>query len=129
LYPDQKKSLKGYTNALAELSSLEVRNSKLKLNVVKDYDKDEKLYYAMVDGIDKNKQCWAIEFTDWNEWLGMKITLKSMQEYTLLDIVCHALWEMTFCGYSQKKIKKERDELNRRINENIKKEEKDKDEM
>ena len=127
LYPDQKKSLKRYRKALKELSSLEVRTSKLELNVIKDYDEDEQLYYAMVDGKDEKGECWGIEFTDWNEWLGMKISLKSMREYNLIDIVCHALWEMTFCGYSQKKIKEESDELKKRIDENIKKE--DEDEM
>jgi len=113
LYPEQRR--KGYRKALKELSNLEVKSSKMKLNVYKYFDKDDKRYYIYVDGKDENNDVWAIEFTDWNEWLGMKIEAKSMQEFTLLDIVCHALWEMTFCGYSQKKIKEERNELKRRI--------------
>lgn len=115
LYPEQEESLQGYRNALKELSNLKIRNSKMKLNVYKHFDEDDKRYYTFVDGIDKNNVVWGIEFTDWNEWLGMKINLKSLKEFTLLDIVCHALWEMTFCGYSQKKIKEERNELKRRI--------------
>jgi hypothetical protein len=126
LYPEQEESSKGYRKVLKELSSLEIKSSEMKLNVYKYFDEDDKRYYTNVDGIDKNNNVWAIEFTDWNEWLGMKINIKSLQEYSLLDIVCHALWEMTFCGYSQKKIKEERNELKRRI-DSIKKEDLEKE--
>ncbi len=129
LYPEQEKSLKGYRNALKELSNLEVKTSEMKLNVYKHFDKDDKRYYTYVDGIkedDDTGMGWAIEFVDWNEWLGMKINPKSMQEFSLLDIVCHALWEMTFCGYSQKKLEEERNELKRRI-DSIKKEDLEKE--
>lgn len=119
LYPEQDP--KGYRNVLKELSNLEVRNSKMKLNVYNHFDEDEKRNYTHVDGIDENNVVWGIEFIDWNEWLGMKIETKSLQQFTLLDIVCHALWEMTFCGYSQKKVEEERNELKRRIDD-IKKE-------
>lgn len=121
LYPEQEKSLKGYRNVLKELSSLEVKSSGMKLNVYKHFDEDDKRYYTYIDGIDENNDCWGIEFTDWNEWLGMKINPKAFQEFSFLDVICHALWEMTFCGYSQKKVKEERNELQKRIN-NIKKE-------
>jgi len=50
---------------------------------------------------------YAIEFTDWGEWLAMKIEQESLSEYSELDIIGHYLWEMTFYGFTQEKIKKQ----------------------
>ena len=41
-----------------------------------------------------------------------------------VDIVCHCLWEMTYYGFSNKDVKKERKKLKSNIIKSIKKEEK-----
>ncbi len=51
----------------------------------------------------KEDQGYAIEFTAWSWWLA-----QDLHEDTLklppIDILCHCLHEMTFCGFSQEEV-------------------------
>jgi hypothetical protein len=62
---------------------------------------------------------WALEFNKWEKWLGMEIDTATANDIRLMkaDIVAHALWEMTFCGYEEEEIKEQADELKRRSDE------------
>lgn len=95
LYPDQKKNIGGYDDTLNELFLLKPVSSDVQIHIRKYYDKWDKQYYVHVNGIDKNKKIWAMDFTDWKEWLGMKIYYSTLKRYNKLDIICHCLWEMT----------------------------------
>jgi len=110
LYPDQKKNLAGYNNVLNELSNLEPKLNKMQILIVKCYDEFDKKYHFHVYGID-TKQEWAIEFEPWENWLGMELDTKTYKKYNKLDVICHCLYEMTFAGFSNKKVKKEKDNL------------------
>lgn len=111
IYPEQKKNIAGYNKSLKELLYLSPKRSRVKINIDKFYDKDDKKYYYSVDGIDKNNESWAIEFTDWKEWIGMEISEETLKENTEIDILVHCLWEMTFVGFSNKNIKNEKNKL------------------
>jgi hypothetical protein len=37
--------------------------------------------------------------------------------YSDADLIAHCLWEMTFCGLDQATIEKQRQEIDRRVNE------------
>ena len=111
LYPDQKKNIIGYKNCLKELSILSPKLDEMKILIEKNYDKYDKKYYCHVCAIDKNNQTWAIEFEPWENWLGMEIDTKTYKKYNKLDVICHCLYEMTFAGFSNKKVKKEKDNL------------------
>lgn len=106
LYPTQKKNKKGHIKALEELYKLNPTKSNVKIHVYKYYDNSDKRYYNYVSGIDNAGKLWALAYTEWNEWLAMKIDRRSLKEFNNIDIVCHCLWEMTFNGYSNKAIKK-----------------------
>lgn len=48
----------------------------------------------------------ALEFTPWAHWLGMEIDSETLAKLSPANIIAHCLWEMTFCGFTEK----ERDE-------------------
>lgn len=112
IYPDQEKNLNGYKRVLKELKNLKPKlpEDKMEIEVhnVKDKDGD----YTEVHGRKKDdKTGWAIEYTEWEEWLGMEINKKSLKNFSELDILVYCLWEMTWSGYSNKEVKKSAKEL------------------
>ncbi|MFA5154727.1 MAG: DUF6557 family protein [Clostridia bacterium] len=124
LYPDQKKSVIGYINVLKELSKLKPKSDKMQILIEKEYDKYDKKSYLHVCAIDSKKQTYAIEFEPWNTWLGMEINPQSYKICSELDIICHCLYEMTFVGFSNEKVKQERNNLTKLLKDCKKKEEK-----
>jgi hypothetical protein len=115
VYPDQKVSEEGYKNALKEIRTLKSIPCKLKLLVTRC--KDEGKYYANISGSKTtSKMTMAIEFMDWHEWMGMRINPDSRIHYNYLDIAVHALWEMTWRGYSQEEVAKEYGDLISTVN-------------
>ena len=60
---------------------------------------------------------YAIELSDWEEWLGMEIDGETAQNYSTSEIAAHCLWEMTFFGYDKTAVQEQRDELNHIVKE------------
>jgi len=62
---------------------------------------------------------WALEFSEWCEFLGMSIDPETANniELSKADIVAHVLWEMTFCGYDEEEIQGKADELKEKVEE------------
>ena len=54
---------------------------------------------------------YALDFTPWEEWLGMQIDPSTMLEFDDPEIIAHCLWEMTFHGFEQVKIQTKIEEL------------------
>ena len=100
MYPDQTKLRKGYQNVLDTLRVLKPRKSEFVIHARK----------WNVDGISiKTGERWAIELTPWSEWLGSKMKRNS------LDALCASLWEMTFFGFTQQKVRNTRQTLMNRV--------------
>ena len=108
LYPKEKKNIKGYFDALKELKSLKPIKSKIYIDF--DIVKDEDGNYVDVAGI-SNSERMSIVYTDWKEWLGMRISSTTEKIWSHLNICSHCLWEMTFCGYSNKEVQSDAKEL------------------
>lgn len=115
LYPDQRKSEEGYKSALSELRTTRPKKDPMLILVEKCYDKFDKKYYTHVIGVDPKDTKWtfAIELTLWSHWLGMEIHPKSLEKFKEIDILAHCLWEMTFCGYSNRQIRNDWRKLNK----------------
>ena len=104
------KNLDGYKKVYEELLNLKPKKSDciLKIKHVKN-DEEE---YEDVFGTSKNDdQDYALEFTYWQEWLDMEIDSKTLKKYSKPSIIANCIYEMTFFGFDQKKIKKKMDEL------------------
>ena len=135
LYPDQGKNIEGYKQVFKELHAIKPVETKIRIVIEDIFDEYDKEYYTHVSGKDGtlNKESdpehfkddeignqevsYAIEFIDWAEWLAMDIDHESLSKYSELEIIGHCLWEMTFCGFTQKDIKKAIDTINKRAQE------------
>jgi hypothetical protein len=84
-----------------------------------EYREDEDSGYHDVLGKDGSlrgngeEECFGLFLVDWDEWLGMEIEANTLEKYSELEILCHIFWEMTWCGYSMKKVEKFRQRLDR----------------
>lgn len=106
-------------------------------NEIDSFDKEK---YINVSGynlsittqsIDNLTDSLALEFTPWNEWLGMKIDQNSLKNFNQLELICHCLHEITYMGFSQKEIEKEWQKINKTVDDfkHMSKEEKERSSM
>lgn len=105
LYPEEK--LEGYREVVDEIRSLTPEPSQMAIGLewVLDEDGDYVDVYGMEDGTR-----YGLDFTSWTQWLSMPI-LKENAAFSPREILVHCLYEMTFYGFSNEKIMKERDKL------------------
>ena len=123
LYPDQLKNLDGYYNTYHELleKNSKKSNMKIDINFVDNKEPEEQYYdvYGTNGEIDleftKKEISWALEFSSFSAWLGYTISEKLLEKMSELDIISHCLFEMTFMGYSDKDIKKEKRKLKKSV--------------
>jgi hypothetical protein len=62
--------------------------------------------FVDVDCRDDNGKVWALDFVPWNKWLGSEVDAISLVGFGKAEIAAHCLWEMTFYGYTEEKIRK-----------------------
>jgi hypothetical protein len=69
---------------------------------------------------------FALDLVPWDEWLGTELNPSAIRAYSCSDVIAHCLWEMTFFGFEQATIDKEKKEIDRRVMDlvNMSKEEK-----
>ena len=106
---DRAKCIKKYSKVWDELLTL--RAKKADFTIVIDYieaDGENEGYYAVhglpLDGSlksDGSPETWALEMTDWREWLGAEVDASSYLPYLpWIEVFSHILWEMTWHGFS-----------------------------
>jgi len=125
LYPDEKKSIQGYEKVFNDLRNLMPIDSDITILVRHAKDDFDDLEYVDVSGYDKDpnksiddlSDSLALEFTPWEEWLGMNIDQQSVVDFTELELICHCLFEMTFFSFDQKEIQKEIERINDVVDE------------
>lgn len=135
LYPDQEENIEGHKQVFEELHTLKPVGTKMRIVIEDIFDEYDKKYYTHVSGKDGtlNKESdpehfkddeignqevsYAIEYTDWAEWLGLEIDQESLSKYSEPDIIGHCLWEMTFYGFTQENIKKAIDAIDKSAEE------------
>jgi hypothetical protein len=125
LYPDEKKNLSGYKEVFNKLKIMPIKESNISILVSNEIDDFDNIEYVNVSGyytnpkdnIDEQELSLAIEFTHWNEWLGMDVSPKTLSDFNELEIIAHCLYEMTFVGYEEKEIQAELDRINESVEE------------
>ena len=97
-----------YKSVFEELKILRPKPCKppitLVLAKIEDYFEAGKFIFEVFGIIKSDKNHYALEMTSWNEWLSFNVLDKSIKVYGAADIVAHALYEMTFFGYSSKTV-------------------------
>jgi hypothetical protein len=128
LYPDQDKMLDEYRNVYEKLKIIEpVDYDELEI-VLTEYDCDpnlesDKETYVDVSGQKKIPDPnaitngYAIEFLEWDKWLGMDLARETIINFSELEIIAHCLYEMTFIDYEEDEIQGQFNSINDRIEE------------
>ncbi|MCL4536202.1 MAG: hypothetical protein M1610_01200 [Nitrospirae bacterium] len=118
LYPDQKKNINEYKNVFETLKQMRPRYSKEGMVIdIKRVGRGKNAYFD-VSGIclEKDaKQSYALEYTPWSKWLGYEVSSKVLKRMSKEEIIAHCLWEMTFMGFTQNKIRRELNKLKKRV--------------
>lgn len=118
LYPDQKKLMKGYKYVFQTLKLMRPRYSKEGMVIDIERVGRGKNAYFSVSGVctqKGTKQLYALEYTPWSEWLGCEVDKQVLNKMTKEEITAHCLWEMTFVGFTQDKIRREINMLKKRV--------------
>lgn len=137
LYPDQETMVDDYRNVFEKLKFLEPEEYDMSI-VLTEYDcdsDDESEARTYVDVYDRKNEkdpntltdCYAIEFLEWEKWLGMGLAPETTKRFSDLEIIAHCIYEMTFIGYNEEEIKEQFDTISDRVEEykNLPKEEKE----
>jgi len=125
LYPDEKDSIIGYEKVFNNLRIMKPIKTDITILVNNEFDDFDKQEYVNVSGyknipnrsINDLTDSLALEFTPWEEWLGMDIDNDSLSVFPELEIICHCLFEMTFFSFEQEEIQKELSRLNDLVDE------------
>lgn len=113
LYPDEVKSIEGYEVVFNKLLFMNPVANDMSIVIALQKDDFDGEEYISVSGKynhpknDEEKFSQAIEFTAWNEWLGMDICEESLLNFNELEIIAHCLFEMTFVGFEEEEIQKQ----------------------
>ena len=118
-FHDQEKSKDGYQSAFGEL--LTKKQDKHRLNdlfISVELENEEGHDYLYMHGINKNTNItYGIEFCPWSEWVTMFIDQKTLDTLSKEDIVAGCLYEMTYFGFSEKKVRQTRNDMYKGIEE------------
>lgn len=118
LYPDQKKNIKGYKYVFQTLRLMKPRYNKEGMIIdIRKVGRGRNAYFS-VSGVCREKgikQSFGIEYMPWSKWLGCEVDKQILNKMTKDEIVAHCLWEMTFMGFKQNKIRRELNVLKRRV--------------
>ncbi len=115
LYSDEKKNITGYEEVFNKLKNLQPEETDVSIIISWEKDDYGQTDYINVSGYYNNPNnnteeftnSLAIEFTPWNEWLGMEIDPNTLKTFNELEIISHCLYEMTFVGFDEKYIQTE----------------------
>ena len=119
LFPEQINLMDDYERMFESLKFLSEKESNITIDVQLVHDDFDDTDYVDVSGYytnpedntDENSNSLAIEYTPWQEWLGMTIDTNSLQNFSELEIVAYCLNEMTYAGFEQDDIQAEIDRI------------------
>ena len=108
LYPDQRRNITGYQYVFDTLRHMRYRKNKERMKIRIEKVGRGKNRYFDVSGIcaGGNHQSYALEYTSWAKWLGYEVEQATLKKMPKEEIVAHCLWEMTFIGFTQNKIRR-----------------------
>jgi len=123
-YPKMKDSKPGFVKAWDEIQTLNPKVNKKsdikEIRAIRYYEKDEKKWYVHVNGVGKTELTWSLMGTDWAELLSYEVNDGDINKLGAINTLAHILWEMTWSGFSTKKVKKFADDLNNKVNKSRK---------
>ena len=116
----QKRSLAGYDEVYNTLLGLEPKSVSAVITIEHIALQDESdCGYEHVSGVDTSDgQHYSLSLTPWAEWLGMEVSVETISNYGINEIVAYCLYDMTFYGFDEEQIQAFGDMMNEDV-ENI----------
>lgn len=119
LYPLEKVLIGEYKRVFNDLKSLNPLPTKMTIilsNEINEFDNiefvDVLAYYKGKKGYNgKDLDFYHIEYVRWEEWLDAVIDKKTLEDFSITEIICHCLHGMAFCGFNQEDIQIEKKEV------------------
>jgi len=114
IYPDMNHNGEKFDNVLKTLKELPLETAEenitlLIVHIAEDYTK-QPVDYNEVTGFNiEDEQHFGMSFMSWQKWLGMDVHQQTLANYDLEEILIYSLWEMTYYGFTQDDILKERE--------------------
>ena len=121
LYPDEKKNISEYEDVFHKLNLMSPINEDKSIIISNEKDDFDDEEYVDVSGKYNNPQneqedfSQALEYSPWNEWLGMDIEKQSLLNFSELEIIAHCLYEMTFISFEEGEIEQEMSNMNKEV--------------
>jgi hypothetical protein len=117
LYPDQKRIITGYQYVFETLRHMRHKKNKEGMTIRIEKVGRGKNQHFDVSGIraEDDHQSYALEFTSWAKWLGYEVDQATLKKMPKEEIVAHCLWEMTFIGFTQNKIRRKLAAIEKRV--------------
>jgi len=111
-YPDIENMMDEHKKVYEKLQIMQPQLNEMEIVLVdcEDHYDNEITNYVDVSGKRSDvlqSDSYALEFTAWEQWLGMKIALETIKNFTELEVIAHCLYEMTFIDYEQDLIKEQ----------------------
>lgn len=66
---------------------------------------------------DSITESYALEFLEWDKWLGMDLAPETINSFSELEIIAHCLYEMTFISFDEDEIQEQLKSLNDSVEE------------
>lgn len=118
LYPDQRKAINGYKHVFQTLRLMTARYNKEGMVIdIRRVGRGRNAYFS-VSGMCLKidiQQSYALEYTPWSTWLGCEVAQNVLKKMSKEEIIAHCLWEMTFMGFTQNKIRAKRNALKKQV--------------
>jgi hypothetical protein len=120
-YKLEDDAYEAYKSVLEELKIIKPKTCNPPITVVvaktEDCFEADEFIFDVFGIIQGDENHYALEMTSWCEWLNFNVLSKSIEVYGAADVVAHALYEMTFFGYSSKTVEEKLEEENHILNE------------
>lgn len=119
-YPKEKEGIDTYKKVYFELLNITPVENKDGMVIEVSRENDElgssdgsnQTEFYDVSGLKKGDfWSYAIEFQPWEEWLGYYCNQEDLDSIGEPAFIAHAMWEMTFTGYSDEDVRRNAEEL------------------
>lgn len=96
-----------YRKAFDAICSIKIQHDKTFIIELQNAEiEDEQFIDVCLREVD-SKEIFALDFTSWSELSSYKILIRD--DLSTHEIAAHILWEMTFWGFSEEEIKKQKE--------------------
>ena len=118
-HPWRRKNLEGYKIVFETLSLMDSVDSEcsIKIELTPDLLEPKRVYPEVVGIKEGVNERWALSFCPWKEWLGMVVCQDTLNIFSDSRIVANCLFDMTFYGFTEETINKEKQKLEDSIKE------------